>query len=142
MFNYLDENKVLLKYSVYEILAYLKENNYKIAVATSTNRERAIKRLQGVDIYEKIDVIVCGDEVINSKPNPEIFLKTAKILNLCTKNCLVIEDSPVGVEAAYKGNIKVINVTDIKELDECMRKYALKICSNLIEVKDCLINLE
>ncbi len=110
MLNYLDENKVPIKYGVYEILDYLKENNYKIAVATSTNRERATKILQDVDIYEKIDVMVCGDEVVNSKPNPEIFLKTAKVLNVDTKKCLIIEDSPVGVEAAYKGNIKVMNV--------------------------------
>lgn len=141
MLKYLDENIVPTKKGVYEILDYLRENNYKIAVATSTYRSRAIQRLKRVNIHDKFDVMVYGDEVINSKPNPEIFLKAAKALDIDPKNCLVIEDSPAGVEAAYKGHIKVINVPDLKEPDDYIKKYALKICSDLIEVKEYLNNL-
>ncbi len=141
MLKYLDENIVPTKKGVYEILDYLRENNYKIAVATSTYRSRAIQRLKRVNIHDKFDVMVYGDEVIKSKPNPEIFLKAAKALDIDPKNCLVIEDSPAGVEAAYKGHIKVINVPDLKEPDDYIKKYALKICSDLIEVKEYLNNL-
>ncbi len=49
-----------------------------MAVATSTKRERAVKRLAKANLKDYFDAIVCGDDVVNSKPNPEIFLKAAK----------------------------------------------------------------
>ena len=138
MINYLLEEGTPLKSGVFELLDFLRESNYKIAVATSTHRERAIQRLESVGIKEKFDDMVCGDEIEHSKPNPEIFLKAAKKLGLEPEECIVIEDSPAGVEAGYKGGMKVINVPDMKIPDEEMKKHASLICNNLLEVKEYL----
>ena len=138
MIKYLLEEGTPLKIGVFELLDYLRENNYKIAVATSTHKERAIQRLESVGIKEKFDDMVCGDEIEHSKPNPKIFLKAAEKLGLKPEECIVIEDSPAGVEAGYKGGMTVINVPDMKMPDEEMKKYSSLICNNLLDVKEYL----
>lgn len=136
----IDKDGVSMKEGVHELIDYLKENKYKIAVATSTRKERAHKLLADINIINKVDYIICGDQVKNSKPNPEIFLKAAKGLNVYPKECIVIEDSEVGIMAAYAANMKGINVPDMKKPNEHTNKLAFKICKNLIEVKEYFIN--
>ena len=138
MIKYLLEEGTPLKIGVFELLDFLRKSNYKIAVATSTYKERAIQRLESVGIKEKFDDMVCGDEIEYSKPNPEIFLKAAEKLGLKPEECIVIEDSPAGVEAGYKGGMTVINVPDMKTPDEEMKKYSSLICNNLLDVKEYL----
>ena len=69
-----DKNGVIIKPGVHELLDYLNKENYKIAVATSTRRERALQLLEEAKIKDKVNYVICGDQVENSKPNPEIFL--------------------------------------------------------------------
>lgn len=130
-----DKNGVIIKKGVHELIDYLKDNNYKIAVATSTRKERAHKLLSDIDVIDKVDFIICGDQVENSKPDPEIFLKAAKGLRVEPEACAVIEDSEAGILAANAANMKGFNVPDMKMPDDNMKRLAFKICDNLIEVK-------
>ena len=130
------EKQVYIKEGAVEILTYLKNKNYKVALATSSDRERMNKQLEKASIREYFDEIVCRDEVENTKPNPEIYLKVADKLNVKPKNCLVIEDSLAGVKAAYKANMKVLHVEDLKKADNEIKKYCYKIFNNLLEIKE------
>ena len=76
------EKGVALKAGAYEILKYLKENDFKIALATSAISKRAFKQLKQANIYKFFDAVVCRDEVEKTKPNPDIFLKAADKLNV------------------------------------------------------------
>lgn len=118
----LDSGRIPVKEGVFEVLDYLKKNGYRIAVATSTRKERAKKRLEKEHVYEHIDAFMYGDEVERSKPNPEIFLKAAEKIGLEPEQCLVIEDSPAGIEAAKRGGFRCINIIDLKEPTEEMIK--------------------
>jgi beta-phosphoglucomutase len=62
------------------------------------------------------DVIVDGNDVSKSKPNPEVFIKAAKQMNLLPKNCVVVEDAPAGIIAALSANMKVIGIGKSNEL--------------------------
>ena len=132
----IDKGQVPMKVGVKEILTFLKENGYKVALATSAKRERAIKQLKMANIKELFDCIVCGDEVINAKPNPEIFLKAAEELSVKPENCIVIEDSPAGIKSAYNANMIGIHVEDLKKADEIILKYCHKSFKNLIDIKE------
>ena len=132
----IDKGQVPMKVGVKEILTFLKENGYKVALATSAKRERAIKQLKMANIKELFDFIVCGDEVINSKPNPEIFLKAAEELSVKPENCIVIEDLPAGIKSAYNANMIGIHVEDLKKADEIILKYCHKSFKNLIDIKE------
>ncbi len=133
-----DKNGVKIKPGVHDLLDYLNNENYKIAVATSTRRQRALELLERAKIKEKVNYIVCGDQVENSKPNPEIFLRAAEGLNVKPHNCLVVEDSDAGITAAHAASMTGIHVPDMKILDDKTKKLAFKICDELADVKGIL----
>lgn len=133
-----ERDGVIIKPGVHELIDYLKDANYRIAVATSTRQERAHKLLEEIKIKDKVDYIICGDQVENSKPDPEIFLKAAKGLNMNPGNCMVIEDSTAGIRAAKAAGMISINVPDMKLPDDEIRELAFEICNNLFEVKEYL----
>ena len=133
---YIKKNGVPLKEGVNELIDYLKEKDYKIALATSSDREKAEYLLELVKIKDKFDYIICGNDIVNSKPNPEIFLKAAENLKVEPKECVVIEDSKFGVKAAVNAGMKVINVPDMKMPNSEVKSMAFKIFNNLLEVKD------
>lgn len=89
------------------VLGWLKEHGYRIVTATSTPKEKAkeIARVCGFDIY--MEFILCGDMFRESKPNPEIYLKCLELLELPGENCLIVEDSAYGIEAALRAGIPV-----------------------------------
>lgn len=128
--------QVPTKLGALEILKYLKDSDYKIALATSAKRERAMLQLKKYNIEEVFDVIICGDEITNGKPEPEIFLKAAEKLSINPVNCIVIEDSSAGIKAAYKAKMTGIHVEDLKEADEEILKYCHKNFKNLLEIKE------
>lgn len=132
----IERDGVIVKKGVHELVDYLKDNNYKIAVATSTRKQRAHYLLKEIGIFDKIDYVICGDQVTNSKPDPEIFLKASSGINIESENCIVIEDSEAGITAAHNAKIRSINVPDMIMPNDNIKKLSYKICDNLIKVKE------
>lgn len=133
-----NRNGVIIKPGVHELLDYLRDNGYKIAVATSTRKERALELLEAGNIKAKVNYVIGGDQVENSKPNPEIFIKAAKGLGVDPDNCIVIEDSDAGITAAHAAEMIGIHVPDMKELEPETKELAFKICGSLLEVREYL----
>ncbi|CDM68227.1 HAD family hydrolase [Clostridium bornimense] len=131
-------NEVPMKLGAYDLLKYLKENNYKVALATSARRNRVTKQIEAAEIESFFDAIVCGDDILESKPNPEIFIKAACNLEVDKEKCIVIEDSPAGIEAAYNANMIGIHVEDLKKADNDIKKYCYRSFKSLIEVGEFL----
>ena len=136
------EKGVPLKSGVHEILKYLKDNDFKITLATSAVSERAFKQLRQGNIEKFFNVVVCRDEVRETKPNPEIFLKAAKKLMVEPNECIVIEDSSAGIEAAFNAGMIPIHVVDLKDADENILKNCYKSFNNLNEIRNELVNIE
>ena len=121
-----------------ELLKYLKENNYKVAVASSSNMNHIINNMEKTGLKKYIDGFASGAEVKNGKPAPDVFLLAAERLGVEPKKCLVLEDSKAGVIAGSSARAKVIMVPDMfKPDDECKEK-AYKIVNNLGEVINML----
>lgn len=138
---YIEENEVPIKEGAYELLEFLKVNGYKVALATSAKRGRAMKHLKDSRFENYFDVIITGEDIEKTKPNPEIFLKALERLNIEPKKAIVIEDSIAGIKAAKNAGIFAIHVPDLKEPDEEIIKEADIIASNLLEVKSIVLNL-
>ena len=136
------EKGVALKAGAYEILKYLKENDFKIALATSAISKRAFKQLKQANIYKFFDAVVCRDEVEKTKPNPDIFLKAADKLNVNKSECIVIEDSSAGIKAAFNAGMIPIHVIELKDADSDILDMAYKSFNNLNDIKNELINLK
>jgi len=82
--------------------------NYKLAIASSSSSKNIEMILRKFGVKNKFKVIVGGEDVKRGKPDSEIFLLAAKKLKVKPENCLVIEDSKVGLEAAKKAGIECI----------------------------------
>lgn len=77
----------------------LKKKKMKMAIGSSSKNTYFILKQLGLDNY--FDAVIDGNAIINSKPNPEVFIKASKALN--EKDCLVVEDAFAGVDAALNG---------------------------------------
>lgn len=93
---------------VIETIKALKMLNKKIAVATSTVKSAALKRLQRTGLIDFFDVMIFGDEVLKSKPDPEIYLHTLKKLGVEGSRVVVFEDSINGIRSAINAGIVVV----------------------------------
>ena len=137
----IDKGMVALKDGAEEILSYLKENGYKTALATSAKRIRAAKQVNMAGLDKYFDVIVTGDDITKGKPDPEIFLKAANKLGVLPEECIVVEDSPAGIQAAFNGQMYGIHVEDLKKADETIKKYCYKNYKNLNEIQEYIKSL-
>ena len=132
---------VPVKKGLVELLHYLKVNNYKTIVATSSNRDRVDKILAQAKITEFFDDSICGDEVTKGKPNPEVFLKSCQKLGVNVDEAIVLEDSEAGIQASYDANIKVICIPDMKYPEKQYEEKTFKILKDLTEVTAYLKSL-
>ena len=119
-YNHYSEN-VKLKDGVKEFLDKLKENNIKIALATSNSVPLLEACLKNNGIYDYFDSITTTDEVSNGKNCPDVYLLAAKKLNVNPKNCIVFEDILPAIKGAKAADMTVIAVSDkhsLNDLDE------------------------
>lgn len=122
-----------------ELIKHLKSVKYEIAVASSANPKRISKLLLKTGLLNEFEVITSGDDVIEGKPHPEIFLKTAFNLKKQPKECIVIEDSEFGIESAKSAGMKAIgyagmphNKQNLSQADLIIKSYA-EISSDIIQ---------
>ena len=127
---------VPVKDGVYELLSCIKNRNLKIALATLALKERAELLLNLSDTKKYFDVITCGDDIINGKPDPEIFLKTAQKLSCEPENCVVMEDSENGIAAAYRAGMLPILILDFIRPGKEIEAMLFKKFDDLKEVKE------
>jgi beta-phosphoglucomutase family hydrolase len=89
------------------LLATLQRKNKPVAVATSADRFNIDFTLDGLGIWGELTAVVGAEDIENSKPHPEIFLKAAAMMDTSPEDCLVFEDSLMGIEAARRANMDV-----------------------------------
>ncbi len=91
-----------------ELLAGLPAGSW--GIVTSGHRELADGRLRAVGLPVP-QVMVCGDEVANGKPDPEGYLAGARLLGAQPEACIVFEDAPAGIQAARAAGMRVVGIT-------------------------------
>jgi HAD superfamily hydrolase (TIGR01509 family) len=84
---------------------------YKTAIVTSSNRESVENLIERFELKKNLHLYVCTGDYVNSKPDPECYLLTAKKLNVSPSECLVFEDSIPGMVAARAAGMQLIAVT-------------------------------
>lgn len=110
----MDESEILP--GVMPILDYLKNNKQGIALGSASKNAKPILEKTGIMSY--FDAIVDGNDVSNAKPDPEVFLQAAKLLNASNENSIVFEDSVAGIQAANIANMTSVGIGDKEVLQE------------------------
>lgn len=100
------ENEILP--DVPRVLNTLINHKQPISLGSASKNARII--LDRVDLTSKFDAVVDGNDVSRAKPDPEVFLKAAKLLNVKPEDCIVFEDSVAGVQAANTANMISIGI--------------------------------
>jgi beta-phosphoglucomutase family hydrolase len=90
------------------LLGKLKSKRIRLAIGSSSTKKQIEYVLNKLEIAHIFDSVVGAEDIVNSKPDPEIFLKAAAELNANPSECLVVEDSGLGVEAAKRAHMKCI----------------------------------
>ena len=130
----LDHVSFEIKKGLFELLKYLKFNQFKIAVATATDYERTKLYLNKINALSYFDKIVCGNMVKRGKPDPDIYLEASKQLQLSPDECIALEDSPNGIKSAYSAGCHVIMIPDLSLPDSSLEKKLMTVCKSLDEV--------
>lgn len=138
MDKFIKENGVEAKEGASELLNYLRQNNYKIALATSSPLERASEHLSLVGLYDFFDAFACRPMVKFGKPAPDIYLLACDRLSLAPQQCVALEDSPTGVRSAFSAGCSVINIPDMDMPDAETQKMLFACCKDLGQVIDLL----
>ena len=110
----MDESEILP--GVLPVLKFLKENKQGIALGSASKNAKPI--LEKTGIMDYFDVVVDGNDVSNAKPDPEVFLQAAKLLNASNENSIVFEDSVAGIQAANIANMTSVGIGDKEVLSE------------------------
>ena len=97
-------------------LNYLIEEKQPISLDSASKNARTI--LKKVNLYKKFDAIVDGNDVSKAKPDPEVFLIAAKLLEIKLEDCIVFEDSVAGVQAANTAKMVSIGIGEKNVLHE------------------------
>ncbi len=127
-------DKLPLSPHLAEFLAQLKEQGIAIGLVTGAIRSEVEYILQKAGLAEYFDVIVAGDDLEQSKPEPEPYLLAVKNLSLQSSECLAIEDNPVGIEAAKQAKIQVVGISSIYPL-HMLQRQANWTVDNFLEIE-------
>lgn len=127
----IEEGRVALKAGLLPLLDCIDRLGLPKAVATSTARPLALQKLRATNLLDRFPHIVCGNEVANGKPAPDIFLAAAAKLNVPPPVCLVLEDSPAGIRAAHAAGMIPIHVPDLVPTTDDIRALAHRVVADL-----------
>lgn len=112
--NSMDQSEILP--DVPKTLSLLQEHNQGIALGSASKNARTI--LKKVKLLNHFEIIVDGNDVSKAKPDPEVFLRAAKQLNVSPEHCIVFEDSVAGIQAANTANMISIGIGDTTVLNQ------------------------
>ncbi|HQA73461.1 beta-phosphoglucomutase [Flavobacterium sp.] len=115
----IDESEILP--GVLPVLKYLKDNGQLIALGSASKNARPILEKTGIMHY--FDAVVDGNDVSNAKPDPEVFLQAARLLNSTNENAIVFEDSVAGIQAANIANMISIGIGEASILHEAQYNF-------------------
>lgn len=107
---------------VITLLKKLKSKGIKLAIGSSSTKKQIKYVLSKLDIEHLFDSVIGEEDIVRSKPDPEIFLKAAAELDVNPSECLVVEDSELGVEAAKRAHMKCVGYINPNSGDQNLSK--------------------
>ena len=116
-------------------MEYLKQNGYAIGLASSSTLQYILNGLRQAQLIDYFDVIVSGENLKRSKPEPDIYLMACEKMNVVPAEAYAIEDSYNGIRSASRAGMRPIMVPDLLPVTAEMEQLSCVVCSNLLEVR-------
>lgn len=138
MKEHLEKSGIEVKQGALEALAWLKQNGYRVALATATPPDRAWEQLKEVNIVCYFNEVVSAAEVKRGKPAPDVYLYACERLGVTPRECLAVEDSPNGVLSAHAAGLRVVMVPDQTVPDDELKGKLYACVASLKELQGVL----
>lgn len=97
-------------------LSNLKALGYKMAICSNSVRNSVLTMIERAELTEYLELMISNEDVVNSKPNPEMYIKAMAHFNLSPLECLIIEDNENGIKAAKAAGGYLLVVKDVSEV--------------------------
>jgi beta-phosphoglucomutase family hydrolase len=121
------------------LLLKLRQRRIKLGIGSSSHKRLIEYVLKKLNITSLFDAVIGAEDILNSKPNPEIFLTCAKRLHTKPSVCLVVEDSKLGVEAAKKAGMKCLGYRNPNSGNQDLSKADIVISDfSKLDIEDLL----
>ena len=105
---------------VRDLLQSLKHFGFPCAIGTSTEKKNLELAFEQLHLASFFSGMICSEDVKQGKPNPEVFIKAAQIISQEPENCVVLEDSTHGIEAAKRGGMKALGLATTRSSEELL----------------------
>lgn len=128
---HLEKNGIEKKPYVEETVTELRRRGYQVAVVTATEEKQAIRSLNEVGFADLFDKIISASMVENGKPCPDVYLYACEQIGRAPEECMAVEDSPNGVNAAYTAGCHVTMVPDLTGPTEVTERMTEHVAGNL-----------
>ena len=106
---YRESNQFSFYVGIEGLVRQLRDDGVKVAVVSGGSRARLLSGKSG-ELLKRVDVVVTGDELVQGKPAPEGYRKAAEALRVSPEECLVIENAPLGIQAAKSAGMACVGV--------------------------------
>lgn len=127
-----------VKKGVRELLAYLRERNIPVGLASSTRLALVTEELKAADLYDYFQAVTGGDQLKRSKPEPDIYLTACEKLGVRPEETYAVEDSYNGIRSAYSAGMMPVMVPDLLPPTEEMREKSVAVLEDLVQVREWL----
>ena len=97
-----------------ELFEYLKGTKTKIVCVTNSIAKTTLEMLQSTGQFEYFDMIVTNEDVERNKPHPDCYNMAIEKLDINPKQCIIVEDSPKGMQAAKSSMVPYLNIWNVK----------------------------
>lgn len=127
-----------IKTGAIELLQWLQDEKWRVALATSTGRESTMHHLESAQMTHYFDQIITGEQVQHGKPDPEIYAKACAAIGACPATTYAVEDSPNGIRSAAAAGLRVIMVPDLVPVSAEQMPLLTSVQPDLLEVMQWL----
>ena len=131
-----DRGELPVKKGVRELFDYLKKCQVPMAVASSTRLQAVTHELKQAGLYDYFQVVMGGDQLKKSKPEPDIYLMTCEKLGISPSDAYAIEDSYNGIRSSYSAGMRPVMVPDMLSPTEEMYSKSVAVLEDLLLVKE------
>lgn len=125
-------NNLIIDDEKVQLFSFLKKKKCKIAVVTNGNKNSAIMILKSIGLYNFLDLLITNEDVINSKPHSEPYVKAISRFGGDLENFIIFEDSETGLTSAYGTGCKVYKVKNTNEINISLIKQLNNLNRNIL----------
>ena len=136
---FIAEHGIEEKKGIRELLACLKEKGIPCAITSSSSIPLIRRHLGDLGLLDGFTALCSGKDVPQGKPAPDIYLHGAATLGIAPEHCLAIEDSPAGIEAAWRAGCMAVIVPDQDQPDGEVLSRSFARADSLLDVMELLL---